>query len=121
MLPKELERELRSIYNSNSMMCRNLVLATRAVTRAISDGEVEPRRELRDYLVDIGWTSFKESVPRSKDCTDEPPRMSEAEIIEECLGQIYDGIGRLEDLLEIERQTSVYHIPYRRVLHGQIA
>lgn len=121
MPPKGLERELRNIYNSDSMMCRKLVLATRAVTNAISYGEVEPRRELRDYLVDIGWTNFKESVPMQKDCTDEPPRMSEAEIIEECLGQIYDGIGRLEDLLEIKRQTSVYHIPYRRVLHEQIA
>lgn len=121
MLPKELERELRSIHNSDSMMCRKLVLATQAVTRAISNEQVEQRRELRDYLVDIGWVNFKESTQQPKNCTDEPPRMSEAEIIEECLDQIYDGIGRLEDLLEIERQTSVYHIPYRRVLHEQIA
>lgn len=121
MLPKELECELRSIYNSDSMMCRKLVLATRAVMNAISYGEVEPRRELRDYLIDIGWTDYKDGPTELPNCTDESPRMSEAEIIEECLDQIYDGIGRLEDLLEIERQTSVYHIPYRRVLHEQIA
>jgi len=121
MLPKELERELRKIYNSNSIMSRKLVLATYAVTNAISYGEVESRSSLQDYLIDIGWVNFKEAASESKDCTDEPPQMSEAEIIEECLGQIYDGIGRLEDLLEIERQTSVYHIPYRRVLHEQIA
>lgn len=118
MLPKQLERELRGIYNSNNVMCRKLVLATYAVTNAISYGEVEPRSSLRDYLVDIGWTEYKDGPIELPNCTDEPPRMSEAEIIEECLGQIYDGIGRLEDLLEIERQTSVYHIPYRRILHG---
>lgn len=121
MLPKELERELRKIYNSNSIMSRKLVLATYVVTNAISYGEVESRSSLQDYLIDIGWTDYKDGPTELPNCTDESPRMSEAEIIEECLGQIYDGIGRLEDLLEIERQTSVYHIPYRRVLHEQIA
>lgn len=121
MLPLNLEEELRNIYHSKRPMCMKLVEATKAVTYALNAGEVDRRRRLCDYLIDIGWDIYKDEPKEPTDCTDEPPRMSEAEIIEECLDQIYDGIGRLEDLLEIERQTSVYHIPYRRILHGQIA
>lgn len=122
MLPLNLEKELLDIYYSKRPMHIRLINATAAVTMAIKEGVVDRRPYLKDYISEIGWDNYKNDcgeTEAAKDCTYEAPRMSEAEIIEECLGQIYDGIGRLEDLLEIERQTSVYHIPYRRYLHEQ--
>lgn len=117
MLPPNIELELLDIYNSERPMCTKLIEATKVIQKALASGLLRPRRRLCDYLIDIGWDNFKEaSVKIDPDISDQY-RMTEAEIIEECLEQIYDGIGRLEDLLEIERQTSVYHIPYRRYMH----